>query len=82
MNPTVEATEKPRETAAAYTCGVCHEPVVGDLLSFLHHTDQHVIEALGNLHPELSGGEGQHSKLQEYYRAQFGHDPWLRSERP
>jgi hypothetical protein len=77
MNQTVTNTNKHRRHAAEYTCGVCGEPVDGDLLAFLHHTDQHILDALRELHPEWVDSDGQDSTLKDYYRAQLGHDPWL-----
>lgn len=76
MNQTHSTTDKPQKRAAEYTCGVCGEPVEGDLLSFLHHTDQHILDALRELHPQWVEGDEGNLRLVDYYRAQLGHDPW------
>ena len=41
-----------------YTCPTCGESVERDLLVFLHHTDQHIIEAIKNQHPEWVKDDG------------------------
>ncbi len=41
-----------------YTCPTCGESVERDLLVFLHHTDQHIIEAIKKDHPEWVKDDG------------------------
>ncbi|MFQ5892787.1 MAG: hypothetical protein ACE5H5_00590 [Nitrospinota bacterium] len=69
-------TDAPQVQTATYTCAVCHAEVERDLLVFLRHTDQHILEALRELHPEWADGDGQGSQVRTHYRAQLGHDPW------
>lgn len=63
--------------AAPYTCPTCGETVERDILTFLRHTDRHILEALKELHPEWVEANGESPKVLDFYRAQLGHDPWL-----
>ncbi|MDV2495010.1 MAG: hypothetical protein RX316_02225 [bacterium] len=65
-----------QEATATYTCPTCGEVMERDLLAFLSHTDQHIIEALKELHPEWMEADGEYPKVVDFYRAQLGHNPW------
>ncbi|MDA2917310.1 hypothetical protein MYX64_10815 [Nitrospinae bacterium AH_259_B05_G02_I21] len=64
------------EATATYTCPTCEEAVERNLLVFLRHTDQHIIETLKALHPEWVEADGESPAVLDFYRAQLGHDPW------
>ncbi len=66
-----------QEATATYICPTCGEPVERDILVFLHHKDRHIIETLKELHTEWVEADGESPKVLDFYRAQFGHDPWL-----
>lgn len=61
---------------AGYICPTCGEPIERDLLVFLRHTDQHILEALKALHPDWVEADGESPAVLKFYRAQLGHDPW------
>ncbi|MDV2479648.1 MAG: hypothetical protein RX317_05330 [bacterium] len=62
--------------ASTYTCPTCGDAIERDLLVFLRHTDQHIIEALKELHPESVDPNGECTTVLDFYRTQLGHDPW------
>ena len=62
--------------AAPYTCPTCGETVERDILTFLRHTDQHILETLKALHPDWVEADGESPAVLKFYRAQLGHEPW------
>lgn len=62
--------------AAPYTCPTCSVTVERDILTFLRHTDKHILEALKELHPEWVEADGESPAVLKFYRAQLGHEPW------
>ena len=54
-----------------YTCSLCGENVGNELLAFIDHTDQHVIDQIKAKHPEWAQDNGLCKKCEEYYRAQL-----------
>lgn len=78
MYQKTEATGESQQLSAVYLCAVCGESIERDLLTFLRHTEHHILEALKEQHPDWVEGTGRNSQLLDVYRAQLGHDPWLR----
>ncbi len=62
--------------AVPYTCPTCGEMVERDILTFLRHTDKHILEALKELHPDWVEADGESPAVLKFYRAQLGHEPW------
>ncbi len=61
---------------AGYICPTCGEPIERDLLVFLRHTDQHILETLKAIHPDWIEADGESPAVLKFYRAQLGHEPW------
>ncbi|MFQ5792228.1 MAG: hypothetical protein ACE5JI_17300 [Acidobacteriota bacterium] len=76
MPQTVSMSDDPLVQSATYTCAVCNAEMERDLLVFLRHTDQHILEALKDHRPEWADSDADGSHVLELYRSQLGHDPW------
>ena len=56
---------------AVYTCPVCQKQIERDLVRFLSHTDEHVIEVIKQKHPEWVESDGICHRCYDYYRKQL-----------
>lgn len=57
---------------AGYTCPTCGEKMERDLLLFMNHTDQHVIEELKKQHPSWITQDGFCLQCLEYFKKAMG----------
>lgn len=57
---------------AGYTCPTCGEKMERDLLLFMDHTDQHVIEELKKQHPNWITEDGFCLQCLEYFKKAMG----------
>ncbi len=57
---------------ASYKCPVCEEIVQRDLIVFLDHTNQHILDKIRERHPEWATPEGICPKCVEYYQKLLG----------
>lgn len=57
-----------------YKCSICGENVGKDLLSFIDHTDNHVIDEIKKGHPEWVAEDGVCQPCLEYYKKQLKGD--------
>ena len=57
-----------------YKCSVCGEDVADDLLVYINHTEQHIIDEIRANHPDWAGKDGLCKKCVEYYRGQMQGD--------
>ena len=56
---------------AVYVCPLCKQQVARDLVLFLDHTNQHIIERIQEAHPEWVAKDGGCQPCVEYYRKQL-----------
>lgn len=56
----------------AYTCPVCQNKIQRDLMVFMRHTEDHIIEAIHKAHPEWKAQDGVCEPCVEYYKKQLG----------
>ena len=56
---------------AAYQCPVCDNEIPRDLIIFLNHTNEHIIEAIKKQNPEWVASDGLCNRCVEYYESQF-----------
>ena len=54
-----------------YICAACQQKVTGDMIMYLDHTDQHIIDLLKNDHPEWVEKEGICKQCVEYYQQEL-----------
>jgi len=54
-----------------YKCSVCGENIGQELLVFIDHTDQHIINVIKTKHPEWAEDDGMCKKCVDYYRKQI-----------
>jgi len=54
-----------------YKCSICGENVGDELLVFIDHTDDHIMDAIKSKHPEWVKENGVCSACEEYYRTQL-----------
>ena len=57
--------------AATYRCPLCGRTMERNLVLFLNHTDQHVIDQVKKEHPEWVSKDGVCKPCAEYYRRQL-----------
>ena len=57
-----------------YTCSVCNKNVEGDLLVYINHTEEHIIDEIRTKHPEWETKDGLCKKCVDYYRQQMKGD--------
>ncbi len=55
-----------------YTCPTCGSKMERDLLLFIQHTDQHIVEELKKQHPNWITTEGYCPKCVDYFKQAFG----------
>ena len=58
-----------------YKCSVCGKDVKDDLLVYINHTEEHIVDEIRAHHPELAGEDGLCEKCIEYYRSQIKGEP-------
>jgi len=51
-----------------YTCPLCNETMDRDLIKFLGHGEQHIIDEILKTHPEWASADGACGECVEYYR--------------
>lgn len=56
---------------ATYRCPVCAEEMLRDLILFLDHTHQHIIDEIKKSHPDWAASDGACRKCIEYFQNQF-----------
>lgn len=49
-----------------YTCPVCGKKMARDLIPFLDHTNQHIIEKIKEKHPDWVSSDGVCDKCHEH----------------
>ena len=57
---------------SAYQCPVCHKEVPRDLVVFLDHAKQHIIDEIKKQHPEWVENSGVCKQCMMYYEEQLG----------
>ena len=57
-----------------FVCPTCGKEFPRDLMVIIHHTEDHIIKAIRNNHPESSVEHGIDKKCYEYYRDQLHPD--------
>ncbi|MCK5178139.1 MAG: hypothetical protein KAR32_01305, partial [Candidatus Omnitrophica bacterium] len=60
-----------RSISGEYKCSVCGEHLKDDLLVYVDHTEEHIIEEIRAHHPDWVGKDGACKKCLEYYRSQM-----------
>lgn len=58
-----------------YKCGICGEHMGRDLLVYINHTQQHIINEIQSKHPDWIEKNGVCNKCLEYYRGQMQGKP-------
>lgn len=59
---------------ATYRCPICGEEMERDLILFLGHADEHIVEAVKKKHPEWVDQDGICAKCLDYYKGQLKGD--------
>ncbi|MDD5217528.1 MAG: hypothetical protein PHN49_05375 [Candidatus Omnitrophica bacterium] len=54
-----------------YLCPVCQKKMKRDLVVFLKHTDEHIVDMIKSKHPEWVSADGVCRKCSDYYRKQI-----------
>ena len=54
-----------------YKCSTCSEKVDGDLLVYIDHTEQHIMDEIKVSHPEWEETDGICQKCVDYYKGQM-----------
>ena len=54
-----------------YKCSVCQEQVEGDLLVYINHTQEHIIDEIKTKHPEWIENDGICPKCEDYFKSQI-----------
>lgn len=57
--------------ASHYECPVCHKQTPRDLLVYLDHARNHIIDAITKEHPEWTSSDGTCTICMEYYEKQL-----------
>ena len=57
-----------------YKCSVCGDRVQGDLLLYINHTEEHIMEEIQAHHPDWVEKDGLCKKCVDYYRKQINGD--------
>ena len=57
-----------------YKCSVCGEQVEGDLLVYINHTEEHIMDEIKTKHPDWVEDDGLCKKCVDYYREQIKGD--------
>lgn len=51
-----------------YVCSVCKKAMPRDLVLYIKHTEQHIVDEIKTKHPDWVGKDGVCHKCVEYYR--------------
>ena len=54
-----------------YKCSVCSESIDGDLLVYVDHTEQHIMDEIKLNHPDWVENDGICQKCVDYYKKQM-----------
>ncbi len=54
-----------------YKCGVCGKSIEGDSLTYINHTEAHIMDEIESSHPDWVKEDGVCKKCVEYYRGQM-----------
>ena len=54
-----------------YKCPVCRNEMDRDLMAFMNHVHQHILDEIKKLHPELVSSNGECVKCEQYYQEQL-----------
>ena len=54
-----------------YTCSTCGENVGKELVTFIDHTEGHIIDVIKAKHPEWQQADGLCKKCEDYFRQQM-----------
>jgi len=54
-----------------YKCSVCQKKIKGDVLVYINHTEQHILDEIKAKHPEWIEKDGLCGKCVAYYREQM-----------
>lgn len=57
-----------------YTCPICQKTMGRDLVLFLNHTDQHIVDQILKKHPEWAKKDGLCQPCVDYYKGQIRGD--------
>ncbi len=60
---------------AAYQCPLCGRQMARELVLFLDHAQQHIIDKIKEQHPEWAGRDGICQPCLEYYRKSLSREP-------
>jgi len=55
----------------AYQCPICNQEIPRDLVLFLDHTNEHIVDEIKRQHPDWVATDGVCQKCVEYFRSQF-----------
>jgi len=54
-----------------YKCPLCNESIKDDLLVYIDHTQEHIVDEIKAKHPDWVEKEGVCPKCVEYFKAQL-----------
>ena len=54
-----------------YKCSICSEKIDGDLLVYVDHTEQHIMDEIKLSHPNWVENDGVCQKCVDYYKGQM-----------
>ena len=54
-----------------YTCPICQEQIVDDVVKYTQHGDKHIVDLLKYDHPEWVEKNGLCTKCYDYYKAEI-----------
>ena len=57
-----------------YQCSICGEKIKDDLLVYINHTQEHIIDEIKSSHPDWVEENGVCEKCVEYYQKQIKGD--------
>ena len=58
----------------AYTCPVCKHKITGDIVNFLDHTKEEMVDILKQKYPDWNEGMGLCPKCKEKFETWFDQD--------
>ncbi len=54
-----------------YQCDICGEKIPGELLTFIQHSEKHIVDVIKNKHPHWAEKNGTCPKCLEYYKKEL-----------
>ena len=54
-----------------YQCSLCKQKITGDMITYVNHTEKHIIDLVKTDHPDWIEQSGICTKCLEYYRAEL-----------